>query len=247
MKVAAVVQARMGSTRLPGKTLELINGKPMIQVLVERLKKAKMLDLIIIATTTKEEDKPILRLAKRLGVDTFAGSESDVLDRHVKAAKKFKMKIIVRVPGDNPLVDPHYLDELIKLHIDSNADYSFSESGEGLINGMGAEVVNFSALQNIAKLSKKKSEREHVTLYIIKNSENFNVKSLKVKLRRPNYRVTVDTKEDLKLVRKIFHKLPNPSFEEVIKLLDENPDLVKINSHIKQKLGKILLKPLDNK
>jgi len=242
MKVAAVVQARMGSTRLPGKTLELINGKPMIQVLVERLKKSKMLDSIVIATTTKEEDKPILRLGKRLGVGTFAGSESDVLDRHVKAAKKVKAQIIVRVPADNPLVDPHYLDELIKLHIGNNADYSFSESREGLINGMGAEVINFSTLQNIAKLSKNKSEREHVTLYIIKNPENFNVKSLKVSLRRPNYRVTVDTKDDLKLVREIFRRLPDPTFEEVVRLLDSNPNLANINSHVKQKLGGLLIK-----
>ena len=143
MKIAAIVQARMGSSRLPGKVLEDIAGKPMLWHLVNRLQKSKLLNGIIIATTTNDIDQPILDLAASIGVDSFAGDEKDVLDRYYQAAIKFGVDIICRITADCPLIDPQIVDQVIQHFLKEKVDLAFASLYP---DGFDTEVIAFSAL-----------------------------------------------------------------------------------------------------
>lgn len=239
-KIVIIVQARMGSERLPGKTLKLIQGKPMLEHLIDRLKLCRNIDSIIVATSTREEDMVIVDLTGRCGVDHFLGSETDVLDRYVKAAEEANASVVVRVTGDNPLTDPYILDRLVKHHIETNADYTTMKN---LPLGITSEVFSIESLKRSDKLGIKPHHREHVDEYILENPDKFRMEVLDAdeSIRRPDLRLTVDTEEDLELMRRIFRRLEPEGDEKVIKLssviklLDSDPDLVKINAYVVQK------------
>jgi len=233
MKVVGIIQARMGSSRLRGKTMEKIKGKPMIEHLIDRLEKAETLNSIVIATTKIEEDDIVADLAKKKRVGLFRGSETDVLDRYVKASEKFDADIVVRICGDNPLTDPMEIDKLVRNHIKTGADYSYNNIPhlKGLPDGSGAEAISIDVLKKLDKLAKKQSHREHVTLFIHDNLSLFHVEKLDADpgLMRPEFRLDVDYDEDLEFIRKIYDILYEPGkiikLREVIDLLDRQPDL----------------------
>jgi sialic acid synthase SpsE/spore coat polysaccharide biosynthesis protein SpsF (cytidylyltransferase family) len=233
MRVVGIIQARMGSARLPGKTMMDIEGKPMLEHLMGRVKRSETLDSIVVATTDKAEDDVIVDLAERCGVNWFRWSEEDVLDRYIKAAEKFNVDIVVRICADSPLTDPFEIDKLVRQHVKTNADYSYNNlpHPKGLPEGAGAEAISIDVLKKIHKLATEQPHREHVTLFILDNPSFFHIERLDadLELRRPEFRLDVDYKEDLEFIREIYKRLYKP--EEIIKLkdmidlLDKHPEM----------------------
>ena len=214
MRVGIILQARMESTRLPGKVLKQIEGKPMLWHIVERLKKVKQSDELVIATSTNTEDRAVVELAESCSIRCFAGSEKDVLDRFYQASKEFRFEQIVRATGDNPLVDPEEADRLISIQLKTAADYSSnkSEVNSGLPVGIGVEVFSFPALERSWVEGKNEDHREHVDEYILQNRDSFNIQVLPAPegKRAPHLRLTVDTMEDLSFIRAIYRRFYVP-------------------------------------
>lgn len=210
-KVVAIIQARMGSTRLPGKILANIAGKPLLWYIIERLKRAEILDEIVVATSEKERDLPIVKLAEESGVKSFRGSEEDVLDRFLRAAEQFKADIIVRICADNPLTDPVEVDKLVRFHLQKGADYSYNNEPhpKGLPDGVGAEALTFEALKIAHQLATKAFHREHVVDFILDNPSMFHIERLDAdpELQRSDIKLDVDVIEDLQYIRKVFEEL----------------------------------------
>ena len=234
-RVVAIIQARMGSTRLPGKVMEKIGKKSLLEILVFRLKKSKNLDDIIIATTTKKNDDEIVELAKNLGLKFYRGSEEDVLSRYVEAASLFDASIVVRVTGDNPLTDPQLTDKLVEEHIKNGSNYTYCNN---VPLGTSVEVVDLSALKNANTNTKLQSEREHVTPYVKSNPEIFKIQKIDYYFNNQNLRLTIDTEEDLELIKFINAKLgpiENLEIERIIDFLEKNPRISDLNNRsIKQ-------------
>ncbi len=231
----------MGSARLPAKALAKIGGKPMIWHVIERAKLAKNIDKIIVATTDLTEDKKIIEVAEELGVKSFAGSENDVLDRYCKAAKKFNADIIVRVTGDCPLIDHAIIDEAVSKFKKIKCDYLTNDSEfGGHARGFDVDIFSLKILEKIAGLADKDYFREHITTFMLGNPKLFNIAHFKAPLKfyRPDYRLCVDEKKDLILVKKVFnHFKPREDFnmQEIIEYLDSDPKTANINKKVKQK------------
>ncbi len=233
MRVGIILQARMSSTRLPGKVLKQIEGKPMLWYIIERLKEVKQFDELVVATSDNVKDKEIVELARSCGVSYFIGSENDVLDRFYQAAKVFQFEQIVRATGDNPLVDPEETDRLISFHLGAAADYSSNktEVNSGLPVGVGVEVFSLAALEKSWVEGKREDYREHVDEYILHNRNRFNVKVLPApeSKRAPHLRLTVDTEADLSFMIDIYRRFYVPgrivSVRQVVTYLtDTNQD-----------------------
>jgi spore coat polysaccharide biosynthesis protein SpsF len=241
MKTVGIIQARMGSTRLPGKVLINILGNPMLYYVINRLKHCKYLDDVIVATSDELSDDAIVQYCIENNVNYFRGSENDVLSRFVLAASNFDADIIVRVTADCPLIDPLIVDNVICKHIENNADYSSNFYDRYYPRGVDVEVINFSVLKEINSKNLEKHHREHVTPYIYENPNKYKIHSEKAtgKFIRPDLRITVDTKEDLLLIRKIYLNLYTENniftLADVIDLLEKKPELIAINRVIQQK------------
>lgn len=235
MKVIAIVAARMGSKRMYGKPLKLVEGKSIIEHVIDRLKTARLIDEMVIATSPKEENKVFIELAQKIGVEHFVGDEEDVLDRYVQCAKKFKADHVIRATSENPLIYVEGLDELIKNHVESRSDFTHME---GLPLGCDIEIISATALYTSHKLGQEKHHSELVSLFIFENQQIFKITKVKPKaeLQRSTYRLTVDTEKDLELIGKIYSELHREGeivkLEDVVRLLDENPELLKINLDI---------------
>jgi len=223
IKTVAIIQARMGSTRLPGKVLAKIEGKSLLQHLVERIRKSKKIDSNIIATSTKKDDSKIEELAKKIGIKCFRGPENDVLGRYKKAAEKFKADIIVRITADNPLTDPWVTDKMICHLVNRGLDYVCVK---GMIDGLASEVITLDAIKKADKLSSKEYHREHVTTFIKDSPRLFNIGFIDCtkRLKKPEISVSVDTKEDLAKVRAIYKKFYKKgtifSSEKIVEFFD---------------------------
>ena len=239
MNVVAIIQARIGSTRLPGKVLKKIQNKVVLDYVIDRLKTCKKIDDIILAITTNKKDDVLERYAKDKKISYIRGSEEDVLSRYFQAAKKYNADIIVRVTSDCPLIDPKIVDEIITKHIENNADYTANIIERTYPRGLDTEVFNFDILEKTHKHAKEKHYREHVTPYVREHPEKFKLQSIEAqgKIKRPDIGITLDTKEDFELISKIISHFDNLDFytENVIDFLEKNPELIKINQNVKQK------------
>ena len=235
---AIIIEARCSSKRLPNKTLMKICGHPTIKLMIERLKRVKNVDKIILATTTKKCDKKLVSIAKEQGIDFFCGSEDDVLSRVLFAAQKFSVDIIISIPGDSILIDPECVEDAINFFINNDYDYVSSALSNTYPVGMETQVFKRSVLEKVSKLTKNPNDREHVTLYIYKNPKKFNISQIKApkSFSRPELNLVLDEKEDFKLIKLIFGQFylskPNFSLEDIISFLDKNPTLKKINSTV---------------
>jgi spore coat polysaccharide biosynthesis protein SpsF len=231
----------MTSTRLPGKVLLPILGKPMLELLVERLKMARSLSGIVIATTENAPDDAIERLARQLGVGCYRGSEDDVLDRVLRAAQTAGAEIVVEITGDNPLVDPGVLDQVVSVFLQGNFHYVSNCLKRTYPLGLGVQVFPVAVLAEVALLTQDPADREHVSLYIYEHPERFSLFNVESGLldNHSLLRLTVDTQEDFHLIKTIFEELypENPRFTlaDVLELLDRRPDLRDFNRHICQK------------
>lgn len=239
-KVAAIVQARMGSTRLPQKVMLPILDNPLLFYVVSRLKEAKTLSQIIIATTENPKDKAIVDFCKAEKIPYFIGSEENVLDRYLKAARAFGVDVIVRITSDCPLIDPEVVDKIVSLFLNVNPTFDFISNTltRSFPRGLDVEVFSFEALEK-SSLGASIEEKEHVTLGMLRNPSEFSIKNVINPVDYSYLRLTVDTKEDLRLVTKIIEALypvkPHFRLEDIIYLLAANPDWLLINQHIRQK------------
>jgi len=235
MKINAIIQARMGSNRLPGKTLKKVGDKTLLEILIARIKRSKKIDQIIVATTEKEQDDPIIDLAVKLNIKYFRGHEKNVLQRFVETLKVYQSDIIVRLTADNPLTSPKLVDQLIELHIRNKLDYTY---GKNIPLGTIAEIINAHTLQGITQEKLDVESKEHVTYYIVNHRDKYKVYFHDFKYDTPDIRLTVDTKEDFKLMRELYNHLgdlTNLSINEIILFLRSNPEIRKINAGIIQK------------
>jgi len=240
MSVIAIIQARMGSTRLPGKILKEVNGNPLLFYQLERLKGSKLIDEIVIATTTKEQDNEIVTFCEQYGVSYYRGSETDVLSRYFNAAVKFNADTIVRLTSDCPIIDVEVVDKTIQYFLElDHCDYVSNTLERTYPRGLDTEVFTYIALEKAYKEAFLDRDREHVTPYIYTNQDLFEVGFLKNKIDYSNYRLTVDTEEDFELIKLIINALfkrnPNFTLIDIVTLMENNPQWFDINSHIEQK------------
>ena len=235
--IVAIIQARMGSTRLPGKVLMQINKVPSIIFQIERIKKSKKIDKIVVATTLNHEDNVIEDLCLEAGIECYRGSSLDVLDRYYCAAKLYEAKNIVRLTADCPFTDPKLIDKLISLHEKSGAAYSSNTVPPDKSfwpDGSDIEVFSFNALSIAHNKSKDLSEREHVTFYLWKNKKfTFNRVQLENDEDGSKYRFTVDYPEDFQVIQELVKLFEQKKIfghiGEIVQLLKENPQIVDMN------------------
>ncbi len=241
MKTVIIVQARMTSTRLPGKVLKQILGKTLIEYLVERLRRVKLADAFVIATTINDTDEPIVALCRRLNVPVTRGSENDVLARYYEAAKSHQADVIVRVTSDCPLIDPEVIDAAIRFYRAHEAEYDYVSNAltQSYPYGMAAEVFSFKVLEQAHCEALAEPEREHVTPFIYTRPERYRIGHLVRAENQSHHRWTVDTPEDFELVRRITEALypsrPEFDMQDILALLEAHPDWPEINSHVRQK------------
>lgn len=240
--IAAIIQARMGATRLPGKVLIDIAGKPLLEHVLDRVRLSRLIDRIIIATTTKEKDRVILEKARSWGVESYAGSEEDVLDRFYQAAKMYGAKTIVRITPDDPFKDPEVIDKVVSYYVKNkdNLDYASNTLKPTYPEGLDAEVFSFYALEKAWREAKKPSEREHVTPYIWNHPEIFRLANVANDEDLSHLRWTLDTEADLQFTREIYHRLYHGQvflMAEILALLRAEPELAKINQSITRNTG----------
>lgn len=240
MNVVCIVQARMGSERLPGKVIKPILNKPMILYTLERLNKSKYIDKIILATSNKNIEKPLVSIVKNAGFEVFCGDEADVLNRYKETSDMYSADVIIRITGDCPLIDWTIVDNVISHFIMYNYDYVRLDVPDSFVRGFDVEVFSKDALDRVYECTKDLEDmyREHVTLYMYRNPEEFNIGYVKGdSFYTKDYRLCVDTKEDFKLVSNIFEHFKDEFVpaKQVIKYLDNNKDVAAINSVINQK------------
>jgi len=238
LKTIAIIQARMGSTRLPGKALTEIKGKPMLRHVVERTRRAEMVDDLVVATTINEMDQTIVSLCEAEGWLYYRGSEEDVLDRYYRAAVYYGADIIVRITSDCPLIDPEIIDSVIKVFINEKADYASNTLHPRTYpRGLDVEVFSFAALKH-AWEDTDPALREHVTPFLYRHPEKFKLIRVAHEIDLSPMRWTVDTLDDLRLVSKIYDCLDENSFswKEVLDIIKKHPRWLEINKHIKQKI-----------
>lgn len=238
MKVLIIIQARMNSERLPGKVLKEVLGKPLLSYMLERVQAVPNTDTLV-ATTIQPEDDAIVSLCLREGVKVFRGSQNDVLERYYQAAKENNAKVIVRVTGDCPCIDPKIIEQVIQYYQKNSYDYVSNTLQWTFPRGMDVEVFSYKILEKAYHEAKKLPEREHVTLYIYTHPEIFTLGNYARTKDASQYRLTVDTPEDFELIKRIIENLypnnPKYSLDDIITLLEQKPEWVQINSKIKQK------------
>lgn len=239
--VVAIIQARMGSTRLPGKVLKKVLGKTLLEHLVLRVKRAHKLDKIIVATTTEKEDGSIEKLAKSLGVSVYRGSVNDVLDRYYQAAKEVNAQTIVRLTGDCPLMDPKVIDRCVDFYKRNSFDYVSNINPPTFPDGMDVEVFSFAVLEKAWQEAKRDSDREHVTPFI-RNSGNFKTANVRNGVDVSGLRLTVDEARDLFLIQALisyFSKGGEEAFslQDIIALWQKNPKFFSCNQDIRRNEG----------
>ncbi len=239
MRIVAIVQARLGSSRLPGKVLQDLAGDTMLARVVERLRAARTIDDIVIATTTKETDDPIVQEATRLGALVWRGSETDVLERYIGAARRFSAGAVVRVTSDCPLLDPETVDRVVNGLRSAPVDYASNVHVRTYPRGLDTEVFYLETLEKIFRQATSQAAREHVTAYVMEKPGEFALSHITSETDDSDLRWTVDTEEDLALVRALYESLDlgrtlRP-YREVVEFVRAQPELVKLNSHIAQK------------
>lgn len=240
-RIVATIEARMTSTRLPGKVLKPACGKPMLELMVERLRRVPSLDGIVIATTVNATDDPVEALARRLGVGVHRGSEEDVLRRVLDAALTHKVDVIVETTGDCPLIDPDAVEACIAEYKRAGVDYVANVLERTYPVGMDTQVFSTDVLADVARRTDDIADHEHVSLYIYRHPEIYSLKNVKAptSLTHPDLALTLDTPEDYALIMAVFEALyptdPTFTLADILALLDARPDLARINEHVRRK------------
>lgn len=244
MKIVTAIQARMSSTRLPGKIMLPVLGKPLLIRMIERVAASDLSGEIVVATSENEEDDIIEKLCLQEKINCFRGNLTDLLDRHYQAGKKFGADAIVKIPSDCPLIDPKIIDRVLRFYIDNSAKYDFVSNLHPATypDGNDVEVISFKALERAWKEAFKNFEREHTTPYIWENPDKFQIANVEWESGlnfSASHRWTIDFEEDYLLIRNIYEELypDNPTFSlnEILDLLAQKPEISALN---KKYLGK---------
>jgi spore coat polysaccharide biosynthesis protein SpsF len=238
MNTLAIIQARMGSTRLPGKVLLDLGGATVLARVVRRLERSQQISQIVVATTTARADEAIVNECERLRVSSFRGSEGDVLDRYYQAARLYSADTVVRITADCPLIDPALVDETIRVFKDGRADYASDVLPRTYPRGLDSEVFTSVALERAWREAREPHEKEHVTPYLYEHPEIFRLASARGDVDYSHYRWTLDTPEDLILLRAIYSRFDNRDdfhWQDVIALMEREPELAELNSQVLQK------------
>ncbi len=241
MKVAAIIQARLGSTRLPGKILKKVLDKTLLEYQIERVKRAQSINQIIVATTIKEQDHPIVELCEQLSIPYYRGSEEDVLARYYEAATQFQVDIIVRLTSDCPIVDPNVIDKVVNHYLAHQNEYDYVSNTltRTYPRGLDTEVIPYQVLKQVYEEASEQPCREHVTAYIYSNPQKFKLGNVSNNANESKHRWTIDTEEDFRLIEKIIQELypqkKDFSLDDVLHVLQEKAEWYHINQHIEQK------------
>lgn len=239
-RIVCTIQARMTSSRLPGKVLLPAAGRPLLSHMIERLRRSRRIDDIVVATTDDASSDQIEALAREAGAGCFRGSEDDVLGRVLGAAEAARADVIVETTGDCPLIDPLIVDDVIEGFLAGGVDYCSNVLERTYPRGMDVQVFPTSVLAEVDRLTSDPADREHVSLYIYEQPGRYRLRN--VAGSRPEsaeLRLTVDTAEDYEVVRGVFEALypsdPEFGLEEILRLLDQHPELFAANRHVEQK------------
>jgi spore coat polysaccharide biosynthesis protein SpsF len=240
LKIIGIIQGRTGSTRFPNKLLKKINGKTLIELYIERVKHSKLLDDVVFATSTNEEDSIFIDMLKNVSI--FRGSENDLLDRYYQCSKKYEADIIVRLTSDDAFVDPDVIDRAVSILKENKyIDFVTNHFEPTYPEGLDIEAYTFRTLEHLWLNAKKKYQREHVFPYVQENKSEFKIINFKQDIDYSKYRWTIDYECDYEMVKKIYEYLYKDTIifkqEDIIILLKDNPEIAKINSHIKRKEG----------
>ncbi len=240
--ILAVIQARMSSSRLPGKVMKDLLGEPMLFRQIERVRRSRLIDAVVLATSDDSSDDPIEALCLERGIDIFRGSLNDVLDRFYRACEPFSPDHVVRITGDCPLIDPLIIDRLIAKHVDEANDYTSNTIPPTFPDGLDAEVMTFDALSSAWNSAQLSSEREHVTPFIHKNRDVFKCANFTNEFGDlSKMRWTVDEPEDFVFVQMVYSALfpSKPDFEtcDVLTLIREHPELSALNDGFERNEG----------
>lgn len=250
MKIVAIIQARMGSTRLKGKVLKELCGKSILHHIIERVSQSNLIHTIITATTTEETDNEIVQFCSNQAFHCFRGSEHNVLERYFKCAELAKADIIVRVTADDPFKDPKVIDKAINLLIQGEYDYVSNTIHPTYPEGIDIEVFTFNALAKAYAEAKLLSEQEHVTPYIWKNKNKFKVLNFEYPQNLSELRWTLDNPKDYAFVEAIYSRLYKPNYifymEDILDLLEKEPYLSEINTGIIRNEGYLKSLKQDN-
>jgi len=235
MTIGCIIQARMGSTRLPGKVLmDVTKGKPVLYYVINQLKHCKSIEKIIVATTTLQEDDKIAQFCIDNKISYFRGDSKNVLERHYICAEKFSLSKIIRMPSDKPLLDPEVVDEIVEIFNSNSFDYVTNFLPSTFPGGTEVEVLSFSSLKKSWEKAMLPSEKEHVTSYIYNHRDDFRIFNVVNSENLSNFRWAVDRIEDLRLVREIVSKIhKNPILiKDILELFKNEPNLVEINKQV---------------
>lgn len=241
----ATIEARMRSSRLPGKVLLPVAGKPLLEHLVERLRRVPSLDEIVMATTIGGTDAPLVRLSSQLGIGCFRGSEQDVLGRVADAARTFQADVIVEITSDCPLIDPGIVERCIRKYLETGADYVSNALKPSYPMGMNAQVFARHTLEEVSRLTHDPADREHVSLYIYSHPEKYRLLNVAASQQhtRPKLRLTLDTIEDYEVISAIFGSLYTDKkdfdLSDILTFLDSHPEIAAINARVQQKPARL--------
>ena len=238
--IGCIIQARMGSSRLPGKVLKNVtNTASVLKFQLEQLSFSKSMEKIIVATTTLDEDEPIVDFCSKNNIEYFRGDPKNVLDRYYRCAKKYNLTTIVRIPSDKPLIDPEIVDDIVKHH--KSHDYVTNFLTSSYPSGTEVELVNFETLKAVWEKAKLPSELEHVTKYIHTHQNEFNVLNIEFSKNLSHLGWAVDRIEDLILVQEIISKIDKRPIliKDILELFEKEPQLIEINKDVDRNEGNI--------
>jgi len=238
LKVVAIVQARMGSARLPGKVLKDIEGETVLSRVIGRLRRATRIHELLVATTDSAADDAIVEECRKCSVAVCRGDQVDVLDRYHRSAQFAKADIVVRITSDCPLIDPEITDKTIAAFLEVRPDYASNVLVRTYPRGLDTEVISVFALARAWQAARKPYEREHVTPYIYEHPADFRLQSVTGDEDYSGSRWTLDTPEDLKFVRSVYARLkeyPRFSWRDVLDLVGREPELIAVNRAVMQK------------
>jgi spore coat polysaccharide biosynthesis protein SpsF len=239
-RIVAIVQARMSSTRLPGKTLMPLGGRTVLANVIARVQAASRIDAGVVATTTEAIDDPIVAEAARLGVPVFRGSRDDVLSRYLGAAAAYRADVVVRVTADCPLIDPTVIDRVVQALLEYGSPYASNSIVRSYPRGLDVEAFTLGALKEAAAEADNPEDREHVTLFFHRHPERYARTSVVSDEDTSSYRWTLDTEDDLRFLQEFFAAVGNgpgriASFRELLDCARAHPEIAAINAGVRQK------------
>ena len=242
IKILCIIQARMGSERLPGKVMNILGNKPVVEHVINRSEASKYIGEVVLATSEVDSELPMIDYLKKNHYNTFRGDENNVLKRYVDCEAEYQGDVIVRITGDCPFVDPGIIDQVISYFISNDFDYVRLDVPKTMVRGFDVEVFSAEAMKKVYQITERidgdSPYKEHVTYYMYTHPEEFKIGYVEgSEMYQKDYRICVDTTEDFEVVQQIYNYFQDDyiSAKDIIKFLDEHPEVTKINSGVNQK------------